>query len=161
MQTGFDHKYHRLLKNTLGKVWRIYSLLQTSTNADFPWQIPGFTQSLVDQRESQSDLQNPTNIPFHPPFPSCVLVVNWHYSSFCPGKGGLVIKRPAETKHMASQTKERSQAPQQLSLATHLRRPQGDYPSAVQDDADFSRKSYMCIPASPYPTMLPYLSHQT
>lgn len=51
-------------------------------------------------------------------------------------------------KHMVSQTKERSQAPEQLSLAIHLHKLKDDYSSAMQDVANFSSKPYMNTPAT-------------
>jgi len=58
---------------------------------------------------------------------------------------------------MASQTTERSQAPEQLLLATYLHRPQDNHSSAARDIANFSRKPYMHTPASPYPTICPFI----
>lgn len=80
-----------------------------------------------------------------------------------PSRRRTSTKRPAETKHMAFQTKESSQAPEQLSLATYLHQPRDDYSSAAQDAANFSRKPYMCAPSlslSHYSSFF-YLSHHS
>lgn len=158
-QAGFDQQYHRLLRDTPGDKLRIYSLLQrlcsSSVNDDF---------SLATSR-FQIVTCGPGIIPdwsvkscWHPFLSSCPFL---HLScdlilQFILPSKRTSIKTPTETKHTASQTKERSQAEPQLSLATYLHRPWDDYSSAVQDFANFSRKPYLCTPASRYPTIHPF-----
>lgn len=59
---------------------------------------------------------------------------------------------------MASQTKERSLGPEQLSLATYLHRPWDDYSSAVQDVAKFQQDSTRAHQPLPTPLLMLLLS---